>query len=351
MQYKLLGRTGLRVSELCLGSMTFGNARGWGASDEESRRVFDAFEAAGGNFIDTAPGYQNGASEALLGKFIAGARDRYVIATKFSLGGSTTDPNTVGNGRKNMMRMVHESLRRLETDYIDLYWMHAWDGITPEEEVVRGLDDLVRAGKILHFGFSDTPAWVISRSQAIAELRGWSTLAAVQLRYNLIDRSPDRDSLPMAAALGLSVLVWGCLGSGLLSAKYQMSGSGIGGEGRLAGPDYRNTPVSQTTADLVREVAAMAAELGISAAQLALSWVKSRSSILVPIVGARTQTQLTENLGCLQIHLGTEQLNRLNELSAVSGGFPVEFLQSPMMDKLLFGDLRSRIEARSRLVI
>jgi aryl-alcohol dehydrogenase-like predicted oxidoreductase len=351
MRYKLLGKTGLRVSELCLGAMTFGNSSGWGASQEQSQRVFDAFVAAGGNFIDTAPGYQGGESEELLSKFIAGARDRYVIATKFSLGIVPGDPNSGGNGRKNMMRMVHNSLRRLQTDYIDLYWMHAWDGITPEEEVLRGLDDLVRAGKILHIGFSDTPAWVIARSQTFAELKGWSSLAAIQLRYSLMDRSPDRELLPMAAALGLSVLIWGSLGAGLLSAKYRWSNGSIVGDGRLSGPAYRDNPIPDATVAIIRGVASMAVDLGISPAQLALSWIRSRSNIMIPIVGARTMEQLAENLKCLDVLLDEAQMAKLDLFSSVSSGFPTDFLQGAMINKLLFGDMRESIEARSRLLL
>jgi len=351
MKYRLLGRSGLRVSELCLGAMTFGNTSGWGASEDESRQVFDAFVAAGGNFIDTAPGYQTGESESLLGKFIAGDRDRYVISTKFSLGFVPGDPNSGGNSRKNMMRMAHDSLRRLQTDYIDLYWMHAWDGITPEEEVMRAFDDLVRAGKVLHIGLSDTPAWAAARAHTIAELRGWTSLAALQLRYSLIDRTADRELLPMAAALGMSVLIWGGLGGGLLSGKYQQSTGAIVGEGRLAGPNYRDMQISEKTAAVIRGVSEMASEIAVSPTQLALAWLRSRSPIMIPILGARTAEQLEQNLNCLNISLNASQLQKLDALSDLSYGFPSDFLQGNMIGKLLFGPMRDSIEARSRLLL
>ena len=220
MNYKLLGKSGLRVSELALGTMTFGEEWGWGASKEESKKVFDAFANAGGNFIDTANRYTEGTSEKLVGEFINPDRDHFVVATKYTLHTRRDDPNFSGNHRKNMMRSLDESLKRLKTDYIDLYWVHAWDYTTPEEEILRALDDTVRAGKILYIGISDTPAWVVSRMNAIAELRGWTPFVGLQIKYSLIDRSVERELLPMARKLDLAVTPWAVIGGGILSGKY-----------------------------------------------------------------------------------------------------------------------------------
>jgi len=351
MRYKLLGHSGLRVSEACLGTMTFGQASAWGASREDSQAVFDAFVEAGGNFIDTAPIYQGGASETMLGEFVAPDRDRFVIGTKYSLGSIHGDPNASGNGRKSMMRAVEASLRRMKTDYIDLFWMHAWDGVTPEEEVLRGLDDLVRAGKVLHIGLSDTPAWVVARSHAIAELRGWTSLAAIQIKYSLVERSPDRDLLPMAAALGLSVLVWGGLGGGMLSGKYAASGGLLDGKGRLTqvGPAAR--ALSEHDRAVIETVVDVARARGADPAAVALAWIRSRSPMLIPLLGARVVEQLSSNLAALTLDLTETEILRLNTPSAVAGGFPADFIGGPMITAGLFGDMRDRLDARSRLTL
>ncbi len=219
-RYRLLGRSGLRVSPLCLGTMTFGTEWGWGADRETSRAIFNAYAERGGNFIDTANFYTKGTSERLVGECMADARERFVLATKFTLNMRPGDPNAGGNHRKCMIQSVEASLRRLNTDYIDLYWLHAWDGTTPVDEVMRGLDDLVRAGKILYVAVSDTPAWKIAQCNTLAELRGWSRFIALQVEYNLALRDVERDLVPMAIELGLGVLPWSPLASGLLSGKY-----------------------------------------------------------------------------------------------------------------------------------
>ncbi|MDJ0854760.1 MAG: aldo/keto reductase, partial [Desulfobacterales bacterium] len=208
MRYRLLGHSGLRVSELCLGAMTFGDDRGWGASPAESRRIFDAFAEAGGNFIDTADIYTAGTSEKLVGEFVAGDRERFVLATKYSNSAPVGDPNAAGNHRKNMVQSLEASLKRMQLDYIDLYWLHAWDFMTPVEEVMRAFDDLVRAGKILYAGISDTPAWIVSRADALADFRGWSRFVAIQVEYSLVERTVERELLPMAKALDLGVTAW-----------------------------------------------------------------------------------------------------------------------------------------------
>ena len=220
MRYKLLGRSGLRVSELCLGTMTFGEDWGWGASKEESRRIYDAFLAAGGNFIDTANLYTNGTSENFLGEFIGSDRGRIVLATKYTNAMPGTDPNAAGNHRKSMVQAVEASLKRLKTDYIDLYWLHIWDFLTPIDEVMRAFDDLLRAGKMLYAGISDAPAWVVSRANTMAELRGWTSFIGLQIEYSLIQRAPERELLPMARELEIGVTAWAPLASGVLTGKY-----------------------------------------------------------------------------------------------------------------------------------
>lgn len=348
MRLHLLGRTGLRVSELCLGAMTFGEARGdWGASPEESRSLFDTFVDAGGNFVDTANGYQLGQSETLLGEFLQGQRDQFVVATKYSLGArESTDANASGNHRKSMMQGIEGSLRRLKTDHIDLYWMHAWDGLTSDEEVMRGLDDLVRSGKVQYIGISDTPAWVISRSQAIAELRGWTQLAAIQLNYNLTERTAERELLPMASDLGLSVAVWGALAGGVLSGKYRRGKPA--GEGRLSDPTFRDRGLTERNHDIVDVLIDVAAELDATPAQAALSWLRAQSPLLIPIVGARTSEQLRGNLKGLSITLSDEHRRRLDDVSRPVLGFPHDFLASPAISSLVEGQFGQRLRARRR---
>jgi len=346
MRYRLLGGTGLRVSELCLGAMTFGQKRGgWGTAAPESQAIFERFVQSGGNFIDTANMYQLGESESLLSGLLDGRRHEIVLATKYSLGARSNDLNSGGNHRKSMVQALEGSLKRLRTDYIDLYWMHAWDGVTPVDEVLRALDDMVRAGKILYIGFSDTPAWVIARSQAIAELRGWSKLAATQVPYSLIERSVEREILPMAASLGLAVLAWGPLGNGLLSGKY----SGWRGastqtvEGRLNDPGYPVHGYSPRSEKIAQVVIEVAEECAATPARVALAWLRSRSSAVIPIIGARTIDQLDDNLACLETSLSERQLQRLNEVSAIEFGFPADFY--PAIEATMFGQMRGRLDA------
>jgi len=345
MRYKLLGGTGLRVSELCLGAMTFGQKRGnWGAAAGESRSIFESFVEHGGNFVDTANMYQMGESEILLSGLLEGRRHEIVLATKYSLGARATDLNSGGNHRKSMVQALEGSLQRLRTDYIDLYWMHAWDGVTPADEVLRALDDMVRAGKILYIGLSDTPAWVIARSQAIAELRGWSKLAATQVPYSLIERGIEREILPMATSLGLGVLAWGPLGNGLLSGKY----SGWRGtstqsvQGRLNDPGYPVHGYSQRSEKIAHAVVEVAEECAATPARVALAWLRSKSSAVIPIIGARTLDQLDDNLACLETSLSQQQLGHLNEVSAIELGFPTDFY--PAIEATLFGQMRGRLD-------
>src|SRR5262252_6505484 len=225
MKYRLLGNSGLRVSEVSLGAMTFGEEWGWGSAKEESRKVYDAFREAGGNFIDTANIYTNGASESFLGEFMEGHRQSVVLATKYTNAASGKDPNAAGNQRKNMVQSVEASLKRLRTEYIDLYWVHIWDQITPVEEVMLGLDDLVRAGKVLYVGISDAPAWWIAQANTLASLRGWSPFIAMQIEYSLIERTVERELIPVAKALNVGVTAWSPLAGGVLTGKYHGHGS------------------------------------------------------------------------------------------------------------------------------
>jgi aryl-alcohol dehydrogenase-like predicted oxidoreductase len=317
-----MGNSGLRVSELALGAMTFG-ARDWGVDQEESRRVYDGFREAGGNFIDTANIYSEGRSETYLGEFMADERERIVLATKYTGPTRSRDINAAGNSRKVMMDSVHSSLRRLKTDYIDLFWVHARDFSTPIEEVMRGLDDLVRQGKVLYVGISDTPAWEVSRANTLAELRGWTAFVGLQIRYSLLDRAAERDLLPMARALDLSVTPWDTLGSGILTGKYNRDAST---EGRAA----LRGQIKDEQLSIAEEVVKLADELGRTPAQVALNWVRQGLGVIVPLVGARTRAQLDDNLGCLDFELDADQKKRLDDASRIELGFPHDFLQQMM---------------------
>ncbi|WP_102127483.1 aldo/keto reductase [Deinococcus planocerae] len=337
MRYKLLGRSALRVSELALGTMTFGTAWGWGADVAESRRIFDAYAEAGGNFIDTANRYTEGESERFVGEFLREDRERFVLATKYTLFTRRGDPNASGNHRKNLVQALDASLKRLGTDYIDLYWLHAWDFTTPVEEVMRALDDQVRAGKILHVGVSDTPAWVVARANTLAEERGWTPFTALQVEYSLIERTVERDLLPMSRALGLAVTPWAPLAGGALTGKYTRGE----GQGRLKPGQAR---LSERNLAVAREVDAVADELGRPSAHVALAWVRAQPGTLVPIVGATTGAQLEENLAALDLTLSPAHLARLNEVSRIDLGFPHHFLDSPGVLDVVFGGLHDRID-------
>jgi aryl-alcohol dehydrogenase-like predicted oxidoreductase len=338
MRYLLLGRSGLRVSELCLGTMTFGEDWGWGSSAEESRRLLDTFLEAGGNFIDTANLYTNGTSERFLGEFLQGRRQQAVLATKYTNGGIGNDPNAAGNHRKNMMQAVEESLKRLRTDYIDLYWLHIWDHFTPIDEVMRAFDDLVRQGKILYCGISDAPAWVVSRANTMAELRGWSRFVGLQIEYSLVERTPERELLPMAHALEIGVTAWSPLAGGILTGKYsrdqtassdhRLSDAAVG---EFAGVSEQRR---HDVADLVREVAK---ELGRSPAQVALAWLLQRERPIIPIIGARKLNQLQDNMASTELKLGPEHLAKLDEVSRIELGFPHDFFVKPMVRGFAYG--------------
>ena len=321
MNYKLLGKSGLRVSELALGTMTFGEEWGWGSNKEESKKVFNAFSNAGGNFIDTANRYTEGTSEKYVGEFIASDREHFVVATKYTLFMRKDDPNFSGNHRKNMMQSLDASLKQLKTDYIDLYWVHAWDYTTPEEEILRALDDMVRAGKILYIGISDTPAWIVSRMNAIAELRGWTQFVALQVKYSLLERTVERELLPMARKLDLAVTPWAVLGGGILSGKYNENKN-------ESGRAQLNNSIDENNLSIASEVIKVAKEIGCTPSQVALNWVRQQQGVIIPIIGAKSESQLQENVDCLKFTLNDEQLKRLNEITKIDLGFPHTFLNS-----------------------
>jgi aryl-alcohol dehydrogenase-like predicted oxidoreductase len=340
MRFKLLGNSGLRVSELSLGTMTFGEDWGWGSSRDVSKKIFDAYAEAGGNFLDTADGYTGGTSEKMLGEFLHGQREKFVLATKFSFNARGGDPNAGGNHRKNMVQALEGSLRRLKMEYVDLYWMHAWDQLTPMEEVMRGLDDLVRAGKVLYVGVSDAPAWWISRANMLAELRGWTPFVALQIEYSLIERTVERDLLPMADALNMSVAAWSPLASGVLTGKYG-KGSGGSDEKRLDKASF--VELSERNLRIAETVAAVAKKIGRSSAQVALAWTRLRPNV-IPILGARKLDQFLDNMGCLDLVLGEDDRRRLDEVSKVDMGFPNAFLERKTVRDFLHGGTWEQID-------
>jgi aryl-alcohol dehydrogenase-like predicted oxidoreductase len=331
MRYKLLGKSGLRVSELALGTMTFGEEWGFGASKEESRRMFDVYVEAGGNFIDTATNYNDGSSERFVGEFVAPTRDKYVVATKYAMNGlANGDMNFSGSQRKNMVRTLEQSLKRMNTDYVDLYWLHCWDYVTPIEEVMRGLDDMVRAGKVLYIGITDTPAWVVSRANTLAELKGWTQFVGLQTRYSLLERSPERDLLPMARTLDIGVTAFQVLALGLLTGKYSKTTKPEQGRG-IKSPDLNDRNLA-----IAEEVIAVAKEAGCTPTQVALNWVRQRPGVMIPIIGTRNVTQLRDNLDCLKSRLTDAQLQRLNDISRIKRGFPQEFMASDNIKRQIF---------------
>ena len=344
MRYRLLGNSGLRVSEAALGTMTFGEDWGWGSSKDEARKVYDAFREAGGNFVDTANLYTNGTSEALLGEFMQGHRQSVVLATKYSNAAPGTDPNAAGNQRKNMVQAVEASLKRLRTEYLDLYWVHIWDQITPVEEVMRGLDDLVRQGKVLYAGISDAPAWWIAQANTLASLRGWSPFVGLQIEYSLIERTVERELIPMAKALNVGVTAWSPLASGVLTGKYH--GRGSSEQGRLSSDMMKDFRPEQQRADrVVAAVKSVSDEIGRSMAQVALAWLRYRPVPVIPIIGARKLSQLHDNLASLDLTLTSGQVGALDEASQIDLGFPYELYAKDLPRTFAYGGLRDKIVA------
>jgi len=344
--YRLLGRSGLRVSPLSLGAMTFGLPAEWGSSNEEAAKMVDYYVDRGGNFIDTANYYGGGGSEKILAPLIKDRRHRLVVATKYSLSMCPGDPNASGNQRKNMMQAVEDSLRRLGTDYIDLLYLHIWDDRTPVEEILRAFDDLVRAGKIIHVGISDTPAWQISRMQAIADLRGWAPLIALQIPYSLVERTVEREFMPMAAEMGLGVLPWSPLGGGVLTGKYSRKDLNRQGDTPLQNLDSRKEinlatgSLNEQALDIAGVVVEIAAEMRRTPAQVALAWTLLNPAVTSPIIGARTFAQLEDNLAALEVVFNDEQIGRLEAISAIESTFPLNLIPSSHNTGLMFGNVR-----------
>lgn len=333
MRYRLFGRgTGLRVSELCLGTALFGTSWGYGADLAEASRIFDRFTAVGGTFIDTADSYQFGEAETILGGLLAGRRESFVLASKYTLGsGSQPNVATTGNSRKTLVQSVEASLRRLNTDRIDLYWVHMDDGVTATDEIMRGLDDVVRAGKVIYIGFSDFAAWRVARAATIAELRGWAPVIGLQTEYSLVERTSDRELIPMAQAMGLGIASWSPLGGGLLTGKYRRSEPG---RATTFGAVVHREDSPRVTS-ILDVLASVAEETGASQSQIALAWQCARG--IVPIIGPRTLDQLEDNLGASTLTLSCDQLGRLGAASAIQLGFPHDFLADPAQFNVLAG--------------
>src|SRR5882762_8549407 len=342
MKYRLLGKSGLRVSGAALGTMTFGAEWGWGSPKAEAQKVYETYREAGGNFIDTANFYTNGTSEKFLGEFIQGDRQSVVLATKYSNAAPGNDPNAAGNHRKSMMQAVEASLKRLQTDYIDLYWVHIWDGLTPVEEVMRGLDDIVRQGKVLHVGISDAPAWWIAQANTLAELRGWTKFIGLQIEYSLIERTVERELIPMAKALNLGVLAWSPLAGGVLSGKYH-------GEGKADGARMNNKarkaflPEEHRATPIISALKSVSEQVGRSMAQVALAWLRHRTVPVIPIIGARKVSQLQDNLASLDLELSAEQLKSLDGASRIEPGFPQSIYDREMVRAIRYGGTWDRL--------
>src|ERR1700693_258801 len=342
MKYRLLGKSGLRVSEASLGTMTFGDEWGWGSPKAEAQKVYETYREAGGNFIDTANFYTNGTSEKFLGEFMQGHRESVVLATKYSNAAPGNDPNAAGNHRKSMMQALEASLKRLQTDYIDLYWVHIWDGITPVEEVTRALDDIVRQGKGLYIGISDAPAWWIAQANTLAELRGWTQFIGLQIEYSLIERTVERELIPMAKALNLGVLAWSPLARGVLTGKYHGDSKADGG--RMTNEGMKEfLPEEQRATRIITAVKAVSEQVGRSMAQVALAWLRYQTVPVIPIIGARKGSQLQDNLGSLDLELSGEQLKSLYGASRIELGFPQSIYEREMVRSIRYGGTWDRL--------
>lgn len=339
MKYKLFGKSGLRVSELCLGTMTFGEEWGYGADQKESENIFNTFLESGGNFIDTANRYTEGTSETFLGHFIKKStrRNELVIATKYTLHTLPRKINDSGPHRKNLVQSLEGSLKRMQLDYVDLLYIHAWDFTTHEEEILRALQDVIRAGKVLNIAVSDTPAWMISRCNAIAEIRGWNAFAGMQVEYSLITRDAERDLLPLARYTDMGVTAWAPLAGGALTGKYLNKDQGAKrlkeGSRRL---NEKSNQIAQTVVDI-------AGELKVDPTHVALNWIRKQKGNIIPIIGARNSKQLQNNLDCLKSNLNEPHLERLNQSSTIELGFPHDFLNGESVQTVLYGGLANQI--------
>ncbi len=337
MKYKLFGQSGLRVSEVALGTMTFGTEWGWGSDKEESKMVFDAYANAGGNFIDTANRYTEGTSEEFVGEFVNADRDHFVVATKYTLRDPQKgDPNYAGNHRKNMMRSVNEPLERLDMDYIDVLWVHAWDFLTPEDEVMRGLDDLISNGLVHYIGISDTPAWVVAKANTIADFRNWTQFVGLQIEYSLIQRAPERDLIPMAKDFGMALTPWAPLAGGALTGKYLR-----GESGRILEDSARR---GERATAITKKTVEVAERLGVTPAQLALRWTMQKDFTSIPIIGARNEKQMKDSLGKIDFIIPEDAMAELDEVSAIKLGFPHDFLAGEYVQDLVYNVPRDSID-------
>ena len=321
--YRMLGRSGLRVSPICFGTMTMGQHREWATPPDDCRRLIDMYADAGGNFLDTANIYH---SEEVVGECLEGRRDQFVVSTKFTFGMDKENANYGGNNRKSMALAVEDSLRKLKTDYIDLYYVHFWEFRTPVEELMRGLDDLVSSGKVLYLASSNFPAWKASEANTIADLRGWNRFIGMQARYNLVERTVERDIVPMAADMGLTILPWGPLGSGVLTGKYKAEDR-VEPDAEVEADGTRRSQVVKTSLSdrnmtIVAEVQKVAEEVEATPSQVALRWLMQKPGRPLPVIGARTAEQLEDNLGAMNISLNDDQMQRLDDVSAIELGYP-----------------------------
>jgi aryl-alcohol dehydrogenase-like predicted oxidoreductase len=333
----LLGDSGLRVSEFCLGAATFGE-EGWGADSTECRRIFELYREAGGSFVDVSNTYGGGRSEEIVGELASRCRDELVIGTKFTAITRRGDPNAWGNHRKSIRQSLHTSLKRLGTDYVDVLWMHTWEGLTPLEEIMRALDDEVRAGTVLYTGVSNTPAWAVARANTLAELRGWTRFAGLQTEYSLVSRTPEHELIPMANHLGLRVLAWSPLAGGLLAGGYRDAN-------RVSGTRYRYEELPPRRLEIADAVCTIAEEIGEPPAAVALAWLRRRPISVLPMLGARTASQFEQILTFLDLELSDDCLRRLEELSAPTPIMPREGLDSPAVDEYFHGGVRELVQA------
>ena len=346
MRYKLLGHSGLRVSELCLGTMTFGEANQLGASESVCRQIFDGFVDAGGNFFDTANVYNMGTAERMLADFMGVERERYVVASKYSLCMDQTDPNAGGNNRKNLVQSVDASLKRLGTEYLDLLWVHAWDYSLPIDQIMRALDDVVSSGKVLHLGISNASAWIIGSANTLARERGWTSFCAMQILYNLVQRHVEPEYLGLAKSQDMAITPWSPIGGGLLTDKFAKGGDA---EARAAsrmettqwGARYMDDQ-KLAVAEAINEIAK---DIGRPTAQVAVNWLRQNSTAnCIPILGVKTPAQLAETLGCLDFALSSSQIERLNAASAIDHGYPGRLTGDPFMRRLNFGKIGDQID-------
>ena len=345
MRYSILGRSGLRVSQLALGTMTFGAAAEWSRPEKDCRPIFDAFVEKGGNFIDTANMYTGGESEKMIGRFIADDRERFVVATKYANAvPGRMDPNEAGMHRKNIIQSVDKSLKRLGVDYIDLYYAHFWDFTAPVEEVLRAFDDLIRAGKILHLGLSDVPAWVVSRGQTFHDLRGLPPIACMQLEYSLVERSIEREHLPLAAAHDIGITAWSPLAGGILSGKYTSESRSDESSAPKRMDSMQLQPLNERNRQIAETVDSIAEEIDSNSANVALAWIMSRG--VIPVIGATRPEQMHENLTACDLTLTPDLLNRLDEASSFDKGHPYSMLEWDMPMSLGYAGMRDQIDIK-----